>query len=402
MDRLLSAIGFVVLLGCAWVLGPRRRRFDLRLVAGACALQFGLAIFVLKTAPGRWLFTAIGDGITRLLGFVDQGTRFLFGPELTELVAFKILPPIIFFSVLAAVGYHFRILPAIVRVLARVMRATLGTSGAESLATAANIFVGPTEAPLVVRPYLQTMTRSELMALLVGGFATVAGGVLAAYVGMGIDAGHLVTASVISAPAALLVAKLLEPETSEPVTRGKVDLAFEHETRNMLHAITIGASDGLRLAVNVGAMLLVFVALVALVNAIVAAVFGDAWSLERIFGYAFAPVARLLGVPYADSARVGELLGVKVVLNEFLAYERLAGWQRVAGAAPALAERSEVIATYALCGFANFGTIGITLGGVGTLIPSRRRELAELALRAMIGGNIAAFLTACVAGVILA
>ncbi|HLU47603.1 MAG TPA: nucleoside transporter C-terminal domain-containing protein, partial [Planctomycetota bacterium] len=341
MDRFLSLAGFLAMLLLAWLLGPRSRP-SLRLVVGASALQLGLAVFVLETPPGRELFAGIGTAITRLLGFVDDGTRFLFGPDLASLIAFKILPTLVFFSVLTAIGYHLRVLPIIVRAIGWAMSRTLGTSGAESLAAAANIFVGPTEAPLAVRPYLEGMTRSELMSLLVGGFATIAGGVLAVYVAMGIDATHLVTASVISAPAALLVAKLLVPEREEPPTSRGAKIIHERETRNVFHAVTVGATEGVRLAVNVGAMLLVFVALVALANAIIGGVLGEHWTLERIFGHLFAPIAWLLGVPWDDCGRVGELLGIKVVLNEFLAYERLAEWQGLADS-PRLTERSEII-----------------------------------------------------------
>jgi CNT family concentrative nucleoside transporter len=396
----MSAAGYGILLGIAWSLAARRILPPRRILIGATLLQFALALFVFQTAPGREVFDVLGRSIVTLLSFVQRGTVFLVGESLAGVFAFRVLPTIIFSSVLIAIAYHFGWLPWIIRVLARGLKVTLGTSSVETLATAGNIFLGPTEAPLVVRPYIETMTRSELMALLVGGFATIAGSVLVVYVQIGIDAGHLITASVISAPAALLVAKILEPETDEPLTRGEVKVEFERTTTNVLHAISRGTTDGLHLAVNVGVMLLVFVSLVALVNAGVAAALGPEWSLERLFGYLFAPVAFLIGVAPDECLRVGELLGVKVVLNEFIAYERLAAWQSGAAGTP-LSPRAAVLATYALCGFGNFGTMGIAVAGIGTIAPSRLPEITQLAVRAMIGGNIAAFLTACVAGIVL-
>jgi CNT family concentrative nucleoside transporter len=285
----------------------------------------------------------------------------------------------------------------------------LGTSGAESLSAAANIFVGQTEAPLVIRPYVGQMTRSELMAVMVGGFATIAGGVMAAYIGMNIDAGHLITASVISAPAALLIAKILEPEVGQPQTLGTVRLEAKSEAVNVIHAASLGAADGAKLAINVAAMLIAFLALIAMANFAIERT-GDWlsarfllptnwWSLEAFLGYAFAPLAWLMGVEWNDCFRVGELLGLRVVGNEFIAYERLSMWKETSSVA--LSPRSEMIVTYALCGFANFGSIGIQIGGIGGLAPSRQGELAQLGLRAMIGGLLACFMTACVAGMLV-
>jgi CNT family concentrative nucleoside transporter len=294
------------------------------------------------------------------------------------------------------------------------MRAVLGTSGAETLSVAANVFVGQTEAPLVIRPYVAGMTQSELFVLMVGGFATVAGGVLGAYVGMGIDAGHLITASVISAPAAILIAKVMEPETETPKTLGHVDVHTGVPTANAIEAAAEGASTGMMLAINVAAMLIAFVALVAMANAIVAWTgtwFGYedefAWSLTKGFGYAFAPFAWLMGIERGDCFVAGQLLGTKTVLNEFLAYSDLAQIMKGSSSAAegetvqTLSKRSAAILTYALCGFSNFSSIGIQIGGIGTLAPTRRTDLARLGLRAMIGGTLACFMTACVAGVLL-
>lgn len=403
MERVISALGLLVLMGAAWLLSSHRRRVSLRPVAGGLALQFVLAVAILKTTPGRRLFEWVGEVFRELLGFVDEGSVFVFGDSFpSSNIAFRVLPTIIFFAALTSVLYHFGVLPRLVRLVGLVMQRTLRTSGAESLCSAANIFVGLTEAPLVVRPYLASMTRSELMSVMVGGFATIAGGVLAAYVGMGIDPTHLVTASVISAPAALLTAKILEPETGVPRTMGDATLDVRSDSVNVVHAITTGTTDGVKLAINVGAMLIVFLAFIALLNSVLGAVgswVGQEWSLEGLLGILFWPLAWVLGVESGDCGRVGELLGVKIAANEFIAYDRMAKWAEE-GVSP-ISERSRTIATYALCGFANLGSIGIQLGGLGPLVPERRAELARLAVRAMLGGAIAGFMTACVAGILI-
>jgi len=294
------------------------------------------------------------------------------------------------------------------------MQRVLGTSGAESLSAAANIFIGQTEAPLVIRPYIASMTLSELNAVMVGGFATIAGGVLAAYVRMGVSAGHLITASVISAPAALLIAKVMQPETEQPKTLGHVKMEVEKDTVNVIEATAAGATQGLSLALNVGAMLLVFVALIALLNGAVGwfgGLFGyaeaGAWTLQKGLGWVFSPLAWLMGIPWAEAQVAGQLLGIKTVINEFVAFaelgEILSGTPSVlTGNQPVeLSERTVVILTYALAGFANFSSIGIQLGGIGGIAPERRSDLARLGLRAMIGGTLAAFMTACVAGLLI-
>lgn len=414
-QRLTSLFGVLVMVGLAWAMSRDRRRFPWRIVAWGIGLQLVFAIFVLKTSAGAWIFAKLNDAVVELLAFTNEGSRFVFGAYLDErfTVALNVLPTIIFFSSLMAVAYHLGLMQRVVSGLAWVMQRTLGTSGAETLSAAANIFVGQTEAPLVVKPYVARMTLSELNSVMVGGFATVAGGVLAAYVGMLHErlpdiAGHLIAASVMSAPAALVVAKVMVPETDAPVTRGHVSLAREKLDANLIDAAARGAGEGLHLALNVGAMLLAFLALVALVNYLVGlpvelynVAFDTShapWTLQEIFGYAFSPVAFVLGVPPEECLAVGSLLGEKVVLNEFVAYVHL-GEQLAAG--EGVGYRGAIISTYALCGFANFGSIAIQLGGIGGIAPERRSDLARLGLRAMFGGVLAACMTAALAGFLL-
>jgi len=400
----------------AWALGKHRNQVNWRIVGGGLLAQLGLAIFVMRTEEGNALFTAIGGVFSGMLDFVDEGSSMVFGANYTDFYfAFKVLPTIIFFSSLMAVLYYLNIIQPLVRFLAWTMRVTFRTSGAETLAVAANIFVGQTEAPLVVRPYVPAMTKSELMALMVGGFATISGGILAAYIGMGIDATHLVSASVISAPAALVIAKLLQPETEVPLTMGQgvIIQKTDDDPVNVVDAAARGAGDGLTLALNVGAMLIAFLALLAgvdwfvgfigdicerLVNMLGESPVDFQWSLASIMGWLFAPLAWLMGIQWAECSIAGELLGYKLFANEFIAYENLA--ERQANVATALSTRTTVILTYALCGFANFGSIGIQLAGIGGIAPTRRSDLAKLAVRAMLGGTLAAFMTACFAGML--
>lgn len=410
MERVISMLGLVVMIGLAWAMSEHKKQVNLRVVWGGLLLQLVLAVFILKTSIGAAIFQTIGDFFTATLSFVDAGTSLVFGEEyLHHFFAFKVLPTIIFFSSLMSILYYLGIIQKIVEAFAWVMQRTLGTSGSETLAAAANIFVGQTEAPLMVRPYISSMTKSELMALMVGGFATIAGGVLVAYVGMGIDAGHLVAASVISAPAALLISKLMIPETEQSVTLGHVELAVEEKHANVIDAATKGALDGMKLTLNVVAMLIAFLGLVALVDAALGligewtgALFGYNWhwSLAALFGYVFAPFAFLLGIPWSDCFYAGELLGKKMVLNEFIAYAQMMEWSQP-DSGVVLSERSTLILTYALCGFANFGSVGIQIGGIGGIAPERRAELAILGIRAMIGGTLAMMMTACVAGILI-
>ncbi len=424
MENLISLLGIFVLIGLAWVFSNNRRRFPWRVVGWGLGLQFTLAVILLRTSWGGVAFGAARNFVTRLLSFTDAGAGFLWGnlyrtsPELVAhanpdggyiqvtnsvtgqlmpigtVFIIHVLPTIIFFSSLMALLYHLGVMQRIITGVAWVMRRTMGTSGSESLSCAANIFVGQTEAPFVIKPYLPTMTRSEIMAVMVGGFATVAGGVMAAYVRFGIDAGHLLAASVMSAPAALVIAKIMYPETEESPTRGAVSLQVPRDYANVLDAAAGGAGIGLKLAANVGAMLLAFIALVAMVNYGLG-LFGT--SLQQIFGWIFSPLAWVMGVPWSEAATFGNLLGTKIAVNEFMGYIALGDAMRDGTLSP----RSVVIGTYALCGFANFSSIAIQIGGIGTIAPARRSDVAAMGLKAMFGGAIASWLTATIAGVLI-
>jgi len=414
MHRLVSVLGIVVFIALAWLMSSNKRRFPWRVVAGGLALQFAFAAFILLTDAGEAVFEGVNRVFVSLLDSVDVGAAFVFGENFAEhFFAFRILPTIIFFSAFMSIFYYYGIMQKVVGLLAIVMQKTLGTSGAETLSAAANIFVGQTEAPLVIRPYISSMTISELNAVMIGGFATMAGGVLGGLAGMGFNAGHLLSASVISAPCALLLAKVMQPEVDEPKTMGHVSLDIEDKSANVLEAIANGTIGGLQLALNVGAMLIVFLALIAVVNAVlglVGAQFGYVagegddvrylWSLDAALGWLFAPLAWLIGIEWNDCARAGELMGLKMATNEFVAYIRLASWGQ-ADSAVEISERTRLIMTYALCGFANFSSIGIQLGGIGGIAPDRRGDLARLGLRAMLGGTLASFITASIASLML-
>jgi concentrative nucleoside transporter, CNT family len=412
-ERLTSCAGALAMLLVAFALCPadRRRRVNLRTVGGGLALLAALALLVLRT-PVRGLFSLANGGVERLLGFSRDGASFVFG-KLADTQGFgfvfavQVLPTILFFSALMAVLYHFGVMPFVIHRCGRLLSRSLRVSGAESFSTVADVFVGQTEAPLAIRPYLGKMTLSELNACMVAGFATTGGGVLAAYVAMlgtsvpGI-AGHLIACSVMSAPASLVIAKLMLPEVEPTETSGELSVEFKRSTANVLDAIAAGTGDGLKLAVNVGAMLLVFLALTALVNAGLGSLgelIGTPLGLERLFGWVFAPFAFLLGVPASDVPKLANLLGQKTVLNEFVAYSHLG--EMLARDPAWLSERGRVIASYALCGFANFGSIGVQIGGYSGLAPERRGDLSRLALRAMCGGLLTTNLVACVAGVLL-
>ncbi len=407
-ERARSGFGLFAMLGIAWLLSADRRRVDFRLVAVGVGLQVLLGL-VTRTAPGAWFFSGFNDVVTALLAYTAKGSSFLFGdltkPGTTAYVAFGVLPTIIFFSSLMALLYHAGVMQRLVGWIAFVVQKSMRTSGAETLSAAGNIFVGQTEAPLLVRPFLKSMTKSELMAVMTGGFATVAGGVMIAYVGL-LDkifpdiAGHLLSASIMSAPAALVVAKIMVPETETPATAGGARIDLPRTDANALDAAARGASEGLSLALNVGAMLIAFIALVATFNGVLGAASGAVGletplTLERMLGWVLAPLAYLMGIRWADAQVVGSLLGVKTILNEFVAYIQLS---QIGGE---LSPRSLVIASYALCGFANLGSIGIQIGGIAPLAPERRPDLARLALRALVGGTLAAFMTACVIGTLI-
>ncbi len=414
-QRLLSVVGLAGIIGLAWLMSSHRKKVNWKTVAWGVGLQFVFALFVLKTWVGRQLFSLLNDGVAGLLKMTDEGSRFIFGEYLDMKFSFalNVLPTILFFSSLMTVAYHLGLMQKIVSGLAWAMQKTMGTSGSETLSAAANIFVGQTEAPLVVKPYIQTMTLSELNAIMIGGFATVAGGVLAAYVGMLQSrfpdiAGHLIAASVMSAPAALAVAKVVLPELAESKTKGYAALEVERIDANVVDAAARGAGEGLKLALNVGAMLLAFLALVALINYLIGVPVElvnwafdtsyPAWDLQTILGYVFWPVAFLMGVPPEDCLQIASLLGEKMVLNEFVAYTHLSD---MLGSGSGLHYRSVVIATYALCGFANFGSIAIQIGGISAIAPERRSDLARLGVRAMLGGTLAACMTATVAGMLV-
>jgi len=421
MERFVSILGVFVLLAIAWLLSNNKRRINLRVVVFGLALQWVFALLILKTAPGKVVFQAARVAIAKILSFTDNGAVFLFsnlyrgvegvvdeigGPGPFGLIdlatgetvpigtvfAFHVLTTIIFFASLMGILYHLGIMQRVVAAFAWVMRKTLRTSGAETLSASANIFVGQTEAPLVIRPYVSEMTKSELMAVMTGGFATVAGGVLAAYVRFGIDAGHLLAASVMSAPAALVMAKIIFPETGTPVTAGGVKIHVEKNTANVIDAAAAGAADGLRLALNVGAMLLAFIALVARIDFFLGFL---NTSLKQVFGYVFAPLSWTMGVPWKDAVTVGNLLGTKIAINEFVAYVEMAKAKEF------LSDRSVVISTYALCGFANLSSIAIQIGGISGIAPERRSDLARIGLKAMIAGALASWMTACIAGTLI-
>jgi len=408
-------LGLLVFPGLAWLLSEDRRRFPWRTVVAGLGLQVLLGWLILRTEAGRSFFGGLDHTFRVLIGFAEQGSAMVFGPladtallreRLGEGNAFifvvTVTGTIVLVSALSALLFHYGILQRVVRAMAWVMRRSMGTSGCESLAAAANIFMGQSEAPLVVRPWLPAMTRSEILSLMVGGMATIAGGVLAAYIAFGISAGHLLTASVMSAPAALLIAKILLPETGAPASAPVVPADPDEVPVNGLDALCRGAHDGLLLAGRVMAVLIALVASVALANHLLALLLGfigltEPRPLQTALGWLNAPCAWLMGVPWHDCHAVGALLGERIVLNEFVGYLSLSGLMKQDGA---LEPRSVVIATYALCGFANFASIAIQAGGIGSLVPSRRGELARLGLRAMVGGLLACYLTACIAGLL--
>jgi CNT family concentrative nucleoside transporter len=397
-----SCLGLVVLLLLAWLISNNRRAIPWRAVIMGTLLQFAFALVILKTPPGKAFFLWLSAKVTLFMDFSDAGARFVFGDGFAEhFFAFKVLPTIIFFSSFITVLYYLGVLQWVVKLFAKVMMKLMGTSGAESLSAAVNIFVGQTEAPLFIRPYVPHLTNSEMNAVMVGGFANIAGGVLAAYVGMGIDAGHLIASSVMSAPASLLMAKLVFPETGQPATAGTVTLEVERPWANVIDAAAEGASQGMKLAINVAAMLIAFIAGIALLNALFGYVGGllgyPAVSLEWLLGIVFRPIAWLLGVPWQEAGAVGSLIGVKTVVNEFVGYSELAKMIQ----AGTLSPRSQIIATYALCGFANFSSIAIQIGGIGVLAPERKGDLARLGLRAMVAGSLATFQTAAIAGILI-
>jgi concentrative nucleoside transporter, CNT family len=405
MEKFVSLLGLLTMLAVAFALSENKRAIQWRTIFAGIFLQIIFGLLILKTDFGRASFDTIGRGFNALLGYTTEGAKFLFGNLATPsdslgfIFATMVLPTIIFMSSLMSVLYHLGIMQKVVELVARIMMKVMKTSGAESLAAAANIFVGQTEAPLVIKPFVGQMTKSEIMCLMTGGMSTVAGGVLAAYVGFGIDAGHLLAASVMSAPAALVCAKLMVPEVENSTTAGVVKIALPKLSTNVVDAAATGASDGLKLAANVAAMLMAFIALIALINGIISGLGGligyPQLSFELIIGYINAPIAWLLGVPWDDCLTVGSILGKKLVLNEFVGYLDLIKYKGE------MSERSTILTTYALCGFANFSSIAIQLGGIGTLAPEKRPILAKYGLYSLIGGTLACYMTACIAGLFI-
>ncbi|BBB32953.1 concentrative nucleoside transporter, CNT family [Thermotomaculum hydrothermale] len=385
----------------AFLLSENKKEIKIKPVVGGILLQFVFALLILKTTTGREIFQHIEIYVSKLMEFSIKGASFVFGKLANQkdksigfIFAFQVLPTVIFFSSIMSILYHLKIMQKVVKGMAWVMQKTMKISGAESMAVAANSFIGQTEAPLVIAPYVKDMTISELATLMVGGFATIAGSVLVAYVSFGVSAGHLVAASIMSAPAAVVIAKIIYPETEEPKTLDLKQVDIPITTSNIIEAASEGATTGMRLALNIAAMLIAFIALIALADAMLG-VFG--LSLKTVLGYIFYPFAIAMGVPVEDCAKFGYLLGTKVSINEFVAYLELGKMIQ----AKALSHRSVVLATYALCGFANFSSIAIQIGGIGGLAPERKKDLAKIGLKAMIGGALASWITACIAGILI-
>ncbi|MGE0171708.1 MAG: NupC/NupG family nucleoside CNT transporter [Oligoflexales bacterium] len=402
MGKLTGVLGLFAMIAIAYALSDNRKKVNYRVIISGLLLQIVFAFLILKTALGQRVFQMSNVMVEAILSQSDKGAQFLFGDNYTEhFFAFKVLPTIIFASSLSYLLFHWGILQRIVEGLAKVMSRFMGVSGAESLAAAANIFLGQTEAPLFIKPYIKSMTRSEILCLMAGGMANIAGGVLVAFVGMGISAGHLVAASFMSAPAAILLSKIMVPETEQPKTMGQLTSKLEVESVNSFDAVCRGAADGLMLALNVGAMLIAVIALVALTNLFLEkatmGIFGEPVTLQKIFGYAFYPFAILMGVPSNEAFLMGGLLGEKTVVNEFVAYIHLADLMKAQAVSPRTAE----IMTYAMCGFANFSSIAIQIGGIGSLEPTKKRDFAQLGLKSMICGTLASFMTACIASVFI-
>jgi concentrative nucleoside transporter, CNT family len=414
MSRFVGILGILTMLALAFAFSTNRRAIRLKTVGWGLGLQLTFAVFVLRADIGRRIFQMAGNAVNRLLSYAFAGSEFVFGDlgkqgsHLGFYLAFQVLPTVIFIAAFFAVLYHYGVMQFIIRQLARVMTRFMGASGAESLNVAASIFMGQTEAPLTIRPFLPDLTRSELMTVMTSGMAHVSGGIMAAYIAFGIEPKHLLSAVIMTAPGTILMAKMLVPETEQPKTAGQVVMSADEEEKekqeNLLGAIARGTTDGLNLALNIAAMLISFLALIALLNGILGGLHG--WlaahgmpyfpsSLERIFGTVFAPIAWVIGVPWKDCGIVGNLLGTRMALNELVAFSLL-GPQRAV-----LDPRSFTIATFALCGFANLSSIGIQIGGIGALAPNKKRELASLGVRAMMAGTMANLISASIAGMLL-
>jgi concentrative nucleoside transporter, CNT family len=404
MGRFTGLLGMIVLVGLAYLFSTARKAIKLKTVLWGLGLQLAFGVFVLKFPVGREIFEFLGKGVNKLLSFAFVGSEFVFGDlgkqhsSIGFIFAFQVLPTIIFIAAVFAFLYHVGIMQIFIRAFAWVMTRVMGASGAESLDIAASIFMGQTEAPLTIRPFLNKLTKSELMTVMTCGMAHVSGGIMAAYIASGIEAKHLLTAVIMTAPGTLLMAKMLVPETEEPLTAGKVHMPEMEKEANFLGAISRGTSDGLNLAINVGAMLISFIALLALTDYLIGGVHHHAhWfpeSLEQFFGWIFAPLAWLIGIPWKDAPVIGNLLGTRMAINEVVAFAKLG--QMKAGLDP----RSFTIATFALCGFANFSSIGIQIGGIGALAPEQRGQLAKFGIRAMLAGTMANLMSACIVGIL--
>ncbi len=427
-SKAMGLVGFVLILGTAYLMSNNRSKINYRLVISGLVLQLLLAIFVLKVEFGQMLFRSLGDGITQLLHFSDKGAGFVFGPLVQNpenlvkvfgpgadyIFAFRVVPTIIFVSSLVSISYFLGIMQKFVQIVAKIVSVTMGASGAEALSNAGSVFVGQVEAQLLIKPYVPTMTMSELLASMAGSMACVAGGVLAVYIGLGIKASYLLTASIMAAPGALVIAKIVWPETEVSDTKGEVKVEVKRSQANIIDAAAHGASEGLRIGLNVVGMLIAFIALIALCDAVIG--WAGNWlfvwgmrldgvgidlahlELKGIFGALFAPVAFVLGVPWVDAHTVGRLMGEKLVINEFVAYTDLSNMLK--DPANNLSAQAETIATFALCGFANFSSIAIQIGGIGEIAPNRREDLAKLGVKALICGTLASYLSATLAGLL--
>src|SRR5437868_1703414 len=407
MGRFTGILGILIMLGLAFAFSTNRRAIRVKTVAWGLGLQAAFAVFVLKADIGRRVFQKAGDAVNRLLSYAFAGSSFVFGDlgkqgsHLGFYFAFQVLPTVIFIAAFFAVLYHYGVMQFIIKQVARVMTSFMGASGAESLNVAASIFMGQTEAPLTIRPFLPRLTKSELMTVMTSGMAHISGGMMAAYIRVGgADPKNLLTAVIMTAPGTLLMAKMLVPETEQPLTAGRVEMPPMEKETNLLGAIARGTIDGMHLALNVGAMLITFIASLALLNAIMGGIHNwphMAWfpeSLQTVFGWIFAPVAWLIGVPWHDAAKIGNLLGTRMVINEFVAFGQLGPMKGT------LDPRTFAIATSALCGFANFSSIGIQIGGIGALAPEQRSQLARFGIRAMLGGTMANLMSASIVGIL--
>ncbi len=410
MQRFVGIIGLLFLIGVAYLLSNNRKAVKFKVIFWGVGLQVIFAFLVLKFPPGIAAIEWIANKITILIGYADKGSEFVFGPLSQKIAfipgfsgfifAFKVLPIIIFISSFFSVMYYLGVMQKIVYVMAKLMKWLMGISGAEALGAAANVFMGQTEAPLIIAPYIKEMTFSELLCLMVGGMATVSGSIMGAYIALGIKAKYLLSASVMAAPAAIMMAKLLVPETEKPKTAGEVVMVVEKTEVNIIDSASRGASQGAQLAINVAAMLVAFIAFIALADGLLGAVltpiFHKKITLDMIFGYLFAPLAYIMGVPsWGEALKVGALFGKKLILNEYVAYIELAKMLKVHMLGP----KAELISTYALCGFANIASIGIQIGGIGPLAPNKKHDIARLGLRALIGGSMATYMTATIAGI---